>query len=60
MNENIISIIEDHVRICDVLAHISHAINSGGVMPNYVPVMNDASISDMLTDIIRRLERGRV
>ena len=50
-----IDIIEDHVRICDVLSQVSHAMRCGGRMPNYIPVLNDASVTDILTDIIEAL-----
>jgi len=54
-----IDIIEDHARVCDLLSNIVFAMRTGCDFPNYVPVMNDASVSDMLTDIIRQLNDDR-
>lgn len=51
VNDRIVNIIEDHARVCDVLSTISYALEEGSAMPNYLPCLNDAVVTDQLSKI---------
>lgn len=50
-NKQVIEVIEDHVRVCDTIDSICCAIENGTEMPNFIPVCNDAMVSDQLSKI---------
>ena len=60
MEDRVINIIEDHESIVQCLDHIVCALENGGRLPNYLPVLHDALVSDLLGKICGALERARV
>ncbi len=58
-NSQVVSIIEDHVRICDTINSIYCAIENGTEMPNYIPVCNDSLATDQLSKIAETITKLR-
>lgn len=58
-NRKVISVIEDHVRVCDTLDSICCAIENGTEMPNYIPVCNDTLVTDQLSKICETITKLR-
>ena len=53
---SILEVIEDHVRVVDLLVQIDNAMSGSGIYPNYVPVLHDVRVSDILSRVIECLE----
>ena len=53
---SILEVIEDHVRVVDLLVQIDNAMGGSGIYPNYVPVLHDVRVSDILCRVIECLE----
>lgn len=58
-DNRIIDIIEDHESVVQVLSAIDIALRLGKPMPNYIPVLHDALITDCLSNICERLSKER-
>lgn len=59
MENNILEIIQDHTRVTDTIDSICCAIENGSEMPNYIPVCNDAMLSDQLAKICETITNLR-
>ena len=59
IERDIIDIVEDHTRIVDTLDMICCAIENESEMPNYIPVCNDAMVSDQLSKICETITKLR-
>lgn len=59
INDRIINIIEDHESIVQVLDQIYTALKGGKPMPNYIPLLNDAIVTDQLSVICEELNKKR-
>lgn len=58
VDDRIIDIIEDHESIVQTLDGIVCAIENKTEFPNYIPVLHDGLVTDLLTKIIVRLKGG--
>lgn len=54
-----IDIIEDHARVCDTIDAICCSIENGTDMPNYIPVCNNAMVTDQLGKIAECITKLR-
>lgn len=59
MSEQVIEIIQDHTRVTDTIDSICCAIENGTEMPNFIPVCNDAMVSDQLGKICKTITNLR-
>jgi len=59
-DEKFVNIVKDFTRVTDTIDFICCAIENESPMPNYIPVCNDALLTDQLgkiCDTITRLRR---
>ena len=59
IEKKVIDIIEDHARVTDTVDQICCAIENGTPMPNFIPVCNDALVSDQLGKICETITKLR-
>jgi len=59
IEKKVIEIIEDHTRVTDTVDQICCAIENGTPMPNFIPVCNDAMVSDQLGKICETITNLR-
>jgi len=58
--ESLIGMIEDFARVRDFLDAVCCSIENGTQLPNFIPVCNDALITDELGKICEELKRRGV
>ena len=51
VTDKVLGIIQDHTRVTDTIDSICCAIKNGTEMPNFIPVCNDTTLSDQLSQI---------
>lgn len=59
MGDRLLDTVEDFARVSDMLSQIAYSIRTGCEYPNYIPCMNDALLTDLLSDIIYELKKLR-
>ena len=51
VTDKVLKIVQDHTRVTDTIDSICCAIENGTDMPNFIPVCNDAMLSEQLSQI---------
>ena len=59
VSDRMLDTVEDFARLSDMLSQIVFAIRNRCEYPNYIPCMNDASLTDLLSDVIEELKKAR-
>lgn len=59
VSDRLLDTVEDFTRVSDMLSQIVYAIRTGCEYPNYIPCMNDASLTDLMSDVIEELKKAR-
>ena len=56
-SERLLNTIEDHALMVHTIDSICCALENGTPMPNFIPVMNDAVVTDQLSKIAEALNK---
>ena len=59
-SNRMVNIIEDHACICHFIDCLCTSIENGTELPNFVPVLNDALVTDQLGKIAEVIQRSRM
>lgn len=51
MSDRVVNIIEDHANITQFIDQMATAIDNGTDMPNFVPILHDTLMTDLLCKV---------